>query len=183
MNALRVIAPQVVSCVVPKDLPAARRTAIARTVIGAARAYAARGRTIDSPAGIASTIINRRLRASEPELRAIEARDVAEAERLDLGGSIEVGAAHLARVLGASLTPPVREAAHEVIGHAVGAHDGDCAICATFHRAQQEAAAWQELLSMTNVSPRLAADLAGAIAAAGYITATRKQPALREDDF
>lgn len=182
MNALRVIAPRVVSCVVPEELPQARRTAIARTVIGAARAYAARGRTIDSPAGIASAIINRRLRASETELRAIEARDAAEAERLDLGGSIEAGAEHLARVIGAQLPDQVREAAHEVIGHPIGVHDGDCAICATYHRAQQEAAAWQELLTMSNVSPRLAADLAGAIAAAGYITSTRR-PAPRADDF
>ena len=178
---LRVIAPTPVSCMVPADLSAERRTAIARTVIGAARAYAAKGQPVGSPAGLASAIIGRRLRASGPELRKLERMDQAHVDKLDAGGSIEAGAEHLARVMGAQLPAPVREAANEVIGHSFGAHAGDCAICATFHQAKREAAAWQELLTMTNVSPRIAADLAGAIAAAGYITQTSKRQ--RSDDF
>lgn len=179
--ALRVIAPTPISCLVPADLSAERRTAIARTVIGAARAYAAKGQRVGSPAGIAASIVGRRLRASGSELRVIEAMDQAQAEKIDAGGSVEAGAEHLARVMGAQLPAPVREAANEVIGHSIGAHAGDCAICATYHQAKREAAAWQQLLTMNNVSPRIAADLAGAIAAAGYITETSKQ--VRDDDF
>jgi len=182
MIALRVFAPSVVSCLVPDSLSQDRRTTIARTVLTAARAYAARGQRISSPAGLASTIVNRRVRSSGDDLRAIEARDAADAARLDAGSSLEVGADHIARVLGATVDTPVREAVHEVIGHPVGAHAGDCAVCAAYHRARNDAAAWQELLMITSTTPRLAADLAGAMAAAGYITQTSKRQ-LRSDDF
>ena len=178
---LRVIAPSIVSCIVPADLSAADRTYLARTVIGAARAYHKLGRPVKSAPAIAEAIVGRRVRAEQGERAEYVRRDAAAASKIDLGGSLESGAEHLARVMGAQLPGPIREAANEVIGHSVGAHDGDCAICATYHRAKQEAAAWQQLLSMTNVSPRIAADLAGVIAAAGYITETSKR--LRNDDF
>jgi hypothetical protein len=166
---------------VPTDLSQSDRTYLARTVIGAARAYQKLGRPVKSAPAIAEAIIGRRVRAEQPEREEYSRRDAAATAKLDLGGSIESGAEHLARVLGAQMPSSVREAANEVIGHSVGAHNGDCAICATYHRTKQEAAAWQELLTMTNVSPRLAADLAGAIAAAGYISQTSKRS--RNDDF
>jgi hypothetical protein len=181
-NVLRVIAPTIVSCIVPADLSSADRTYLARTVIGAARAYQKIGRPVHSAPAIAEAIVGRRVRAEGPERNDYARRDAAAAAKIDMGGSLESGAEHLARVMGAQLPAQVREAAHEIIGHPIGSHAGDCAICATYHQAKQDAAAWQELLTMTNVSPRIAADLAGAIAAAGYITQTSKRK-LREDDF
>jgi len=180
-NVLRVIAPSIVSCIVPNSLSAADRTYLARTVIGAARAYQKIGRPVHSAPAIAEAIVGRRVRAEATERSDYAKRDAAAAAKIDMGGSIESGAEHLARVMGAQLPAPVREAANEVIGHSFGAHAGDCAICATFHQAKREAAAWQELLTMTNVSPRIAADLAGAIASAGYIVQTSKRAS--SDDF
>jgi hypothetical protein len=185
MGTIAVMAPKVVRCIIPDRINQERRTKLARTVLTAARAYDRSGKPVGQPDRFAAAIIGRRLRATAQELAQIDARDDQDAERIDGGGSLSQGAIDAAWVLNSLLPAEAREAVNEVLGHNIGADAAGCQPCDAYRQAKQTGQGWETLLTITKTTPRIMADVAIALAAAGLLTGSRHTPAVisSEDDF
>lgn len=185
MGTIVVIAPKLVRCIIPDRINQERRTKLARTVLTAARAYDRSGKPIGQPDRFAAAIIGRRLRATAQELAQIDARDEQDAERIDAGGSLSQGAIDAAWVLKALLPEDVREAVYEIMGHKIGADQDGCSPCDAYRKARQTDQGWETLLTITKTSPRIMADIAMVVAAAGLLPGRRSAAMTvnKEDDF